>query len=547
MKNITKDLIQVAKIAVIAFILSVGVSYVFADWTPPQNTPPTCPTGQAGCDAPIHVGAAGQTKRGNFIIESLNSAGQVLANALVILNGKVGIGVANPTTKLQVSSSGADGILLSRDTNTTSPGVYSGRLFFQNDTTAFSLMAVRDAFEFRYGANPGTSSGVVGMYLDNAGKLTVGTTTEIVTRLDVIGRIQIRDGTQGAGKVLTSDAYGIASWTPPLTGGPGASSNIVITEFGPYRSLSKTSLGIQTYCALSNIATSRENHGARVWKEGNEWFTASINEIDAIPGYGDSRIQSFRVTCFKGDIIQGTSSGVTKIIAGTNVTVSPSNGIGDVTINASGGSGSSTPATTCADLGGTWDGTKCNGLGGGAVTISHLGPFSSSGADSPRTVDLGVHTYCALSQYTSIDDNHVGEVTQNTTTKVWTLSHQKVKKIAVVCFDGVVSGGSGSTGTAGSGVEVAQAFRSKDGGTRIVQGPPDAIIDINNVAAFTGSVITSSTHDGLQCNATQGWKLSGCWTHGQSDPDLYPYLNGCISNDLDQSPTNAEISIACVR
>jgi hypothetical protein len=38
----------------------------------------------------------------------------------------------------------------------------------------------------------------------------------------------------------------------------------------------------------------------------------------------------------------GPSGGVTSIVAGTNVTISPSNGLGDVTINASGGGGGGT-------------------------------------------------------------------------------------------------------------------------------------------------------------------------------------------------------------
>ncbi len=35
--------------------------------------------------------------------------------------------------------------------------------------------------------------------------------------------------------------------------------------------------------------------------------------------------------------IKGLTAGVTKIIAGTNVTISPTSGVGDVTINSSGG------------------------------------------------------------------------------------------------------------------------------------------------------------------------------------------------------------------
>jgi len=40
--------------------------------------------------------------------------------------------------------------------------------------------------------------------------------------------------------------------------------------------------------------------------------------------------------------LTGTGGGVTKIIAGTNVSISPTTGVGDVTINASGGGGSTT-------------------------------------------------------------------------------------------------------------------------------------------------------------------------------------------------------------
>jgi uncharacterized protein (TIGR02145 family) len=42
----------------------------------------------------------------------------------------------------------------------------------------------------------------------------IGTTTPDA-KLDVIGTLKISDGTQGDGKILTSDATGLASWQPP--------------------------------------------------------------------------------------------------------------------------------------------------------------------------------------------------------------------------------------------------------------------------------------------------------------------------------------------
>ncbi|SEJ86198.1 hypothetical protein SAMN05216327_1308 [Dyadobacter sp. SG02] len=49
----------------------------------------------------------------------------------------------------------------------------------------------------------------------------IGTTTP-AAKLHVVGNVAIQDGTQGAGKVLTSDAAGIASWKAPV--GSGAST-----------------------------------------------------------------------------------------------------------------------------------------------------------------------------------------------------------------------------------------------------------------------------------------------------------------------------------
>ncbi|MEK7641600.1 MAG: hypothetical protein AAB365_01240 [Patescibacteria group bacterium] len=57
------------------------------------------------------------------------------------------------------------------------------------------------------------------------GPLTLNFSNIYAIGLKVLGSVQIVDGTQGAGKVLTSDASGIASWVLPAAAGGGTSVN----------------------------------------------------------------------------------------------------------------------------------------------------------------------------------------------------------------------------------------------------------------------------------------------------------------------------------
>lgn len=52
--------------------------------------------------------------------------------------------------------------------------------------------------------------------VDTLGRMGLGSKIP-AAKLDVAGNVKIADGTQGAGKVLTSDANGLASWSTPLS------------------------------------------------------------------------------------------------------------------------------------------------------------------------------------------------------------------------------------------------------------------------------------------------------------------------------------------
>lgn len=64
------------------------------------------------------------------------------------------------------------------------------------------------------------------MRIQSNGNVGIGTNNPLA-KLDVLGNIKIADGTQGAGKILTSDANGLATWVAPTAAN---SSNIYTTD-----------------------------------------------------------------------------------------------------------------------------------------------------------------------------------------------------------------------------------------------------------------------------------------------------------------------------
>ena len=75
-------------------------------------------------------------------------------------------------------------------------------------------------------AGPGLSASSFGTWLNASGTATgsvvLGTTGNVgigtatpTEKLELIGKMKVVDGSQGTGKVLTSDANGVATWKDP--------------------------------------------------------------------------------------------------------------------------------------------------------------------------------------------------------------------------------------------------------------------------------------------------------------------------------------------
>ncbi len=124
-------------------------------------------------------------------------------------NGRVGIGVTAPLVKLQVNSNG-DGMMLNTSdyvSGTTGSGVQ----IYHGAGTGNTHSRI----------NAYTSGGSLAGNLvlnENGGNVGINTTTPS-TKLHVnsatAGAIRIVDGTQGVGKVLTSEANGVGTWDFP--------------------------------------------------------------------------------------------------------------------------------------------------------------------------------------------------------------------------------------------------------------------------------------------------------------------------------------------
>lgn len=94
-KNIRASSILIPSL--IGILLSVLL--VYADFTPPPGSPPSCPLSDLACSTPLNVSSVGQTKAGGLAVAS--DLGVPIGFA--VLNGNVGIGTSDPgTSKLKV-------------------------------------------------------------------------------------------------------------------------------------------------------------------------------------------------------------------------------------------------------------------------------------------------------------------------------------------------------------------------------------------------------------------------------------------------------------
>jgi len=116
--------------------------------------------------------------------------------------------------------------------------------------------------------------------------VNVGTVDQVkesglsLDKLAVFGQVVIQDGTEGAGKVLTSDANGVASWGDTGGGSGGAISKITLCpgtiSAGPVEcqlAAKNSGLGDGTHRPLScNIGYSVGTIAAGFYNQPDQWW-----------------------------------------------------------------------------------------------------------------------------------------------------------------------------------------------------------------------------------------------------------------------------------
>ena len=222
---------------VIGALLGASALSVLAQssgWISPTATPPG-----NNVAAPINVGAITQEKTGSLLLDgNLGALGQS------ILMGNVGVGTANPLSPLSVTGQSAaangDGVTGIAQF-TTGTGL--------NTDNKLQIGIVDNDYAWIEAIRPSSTNGkYLNLVLNpNSSNSNVGINNINPTAtLDVNGTVKLEGaGTPGAGKVLTSDAYGNATWQEPTlppdpicakgeTQIPGGSAESYITAKSSY-------------------------------------------------------------------------------------------------------------------------------------------------------------------------------------------------------------------------------------------------------------------------------------------------------------------------
>lgn len=186
-------MIKISRKTLVASISTLALTPLIASaaWVGPTAAPPG-----NNVEAPINVGNVDQVKNGGIGLNSLAVFGNSLFGGSTGSNAYMNFG----------TTSGSNGYGI-RDN--------AGLLEFKNSGGDWASIQ-STIYNLVVGAASWAASGN-DIYNTNSGNVGIGTAIPSA-KLEVAGQVKITGGSPGAGKVLTSDSSGLASWATPSSG-----------------------------------------------------------------------------------------------------------------------------------------------------------------------------------------------------------------------------------------------------------------------------------------------------------------------------------------
>lgn len=213
---------------------------------------------------------------------------------LVGNGGSNGIAISS-AGRVTMANSGSEQVVVQTTSNTNratilfkdSAGVDIGMMGYDNpgvgsffaDTFYFGGAGAKDVNLSASGTNQ--------IVLKTAGNVGIGTTTP-GAKLEVAGQVKITGGSPGAGKVLTSDASGLATWTTPAAAGvTSVSGTAPVTVTGtttPVISMAAATTSVNGYLSSTDWNTFNSKLGTATAFSGDVSGAYNATSVDKIKG-----------------------------------------------------------------------------------------------------------------------------------------------------------------------------------------------------------------------------------------------------------------------
>lgn len=203
-------------VTVITSFFVIGVLVVYANWTAPPAAPPTCPSSEPGCNAPINVGPGPQWKSGALGVGGVFRA---LNDAFFSGNVSIGSTPGNCPVGYHAATGAPSGLSYFEGASCPAASEYvigGSNTPYRSVNTAVCIADNSLSEDF---LSARSSSGCSSSVVSRMASQVIASTPQPASRLDVIGNINITGKLGlGATEVQGVSYIGSFEYTPVAAG-----------------------------------------------------------------------------------------------------------------------------------------------------------------------------------------------------------------------------------------------------------------------------------------------------------------------------------------